>query len=269
MTADGKPPLSAYIRTRNEARMIDKVVRAALQVADEVVIVDSGSTDDTVTLAEAAGARVIRHDWLGNGRQKRLCEDACRHDWLLDLDADEVVTPDLAREIRALFRNGAPAAPIYRTPMAYAPPVGAPWVGFGGVVRRKLYDRRVVRQPDHEAWDQFEPPPGVKIGRLKNPILHYAFRDAAHLVDKVNRNSSTRARALRPKSTPVLVLRIFFGLPIYIAKRYVLNGLFRGGVYGFAFSVMSGVGRWLRDVKMYERRMQEKPTDPRNNDARR
>lgn len=249
------PPVSAFIRAKNEARMIADVVRAALLAADEVVVVDSGSSDDTMALAEAAGARVVRQAWLGNGRQKRFAEDQCRHDWLLDLDADEVVTPALAAEVAALFAAGGPPVRIYRTPVAIAPPVGEPWAGFGGVVRHKLYDRRTVRAPDHEAWDQFDLPPGEPVGALKSPILHYAFADAAHLIDKLNRNSTTRANALDPKPLPVLILRIFFGLPFYVGKRYLLDGLFRGGVYGFAFSMMSGFGRWMRDVKMYERVM--------------
>lgn len=253
-----RPPLSAFIRTKNEARMIGDVVRAALAVADEVVVVDSGSTDDTVSLAEAAGGRVIRQEWLGNGRQKRFAEAACRHDWLLDLDADEMVTPALASEIAALFAEGAPPCRIYRTPVAIAPPVGAPWIGFGGVVRHKLYDRRAVRAPDHDAWDQFDLPPGEPVGMLKAAILHYAFADTAHLIDKLNRNSTTRAVSLAPKPLPVLILRIFLGLPFYVGKRYLLDGLFRGGVYGFAFSMMSGFGRWMRDVKMYERVMRER-----------
>ncbi len=253
-----KPPLSCYIRTKNEARMIEAVVKAALAVAEEVIVVDSGSTDDTVALAQAAGARVITQAWLGNGRQKRFAEAQCRNDWLLDLDADEVVTPALASEIAALFDGGAPACRIYRTPVAIAPPFGAPWIGFGGVVRHKLYDRRAVRAPDHDAWDQFDFPAGERVGAVQAPILHYAFADTAHLIDKLNRNSTTRARALAPKPLPVLVLRIFFGLPFYVAKRYVLDGLFRGGVYGFAFSVMSGFGRWMRDVKMFERLMRDR-----------
>ncbi len=252
-----KPPLSAYIRARNEERTIASVVEAARRVCREVIVVDSGSTDGTVAAARQAGARVIVHEWLGNGFQKRLAEDACAHDWLLDLDADEVVTPALAREIAALFAGGEPPRPIYRTPMAMAPPVGAPWRGFGGATRHKLYDRRVVRAPAHKAWDQFDIPARMRVGVLQEPILHYAFTGAEHLVDKLNRNSSTRARELRPKPGPVLVLRIFFGLPFYVAKRYFLGGLFRGGVYGFAFSVMSGFGRWMRDVKMYERRRAE------------
>jgi len=255
---DRKPPISAYIRTLNEERMIADVVKAALELADEVVVVDSGSTDSTIALATEAGARVIHQDWLGSGRQKRFAEDQCRHDWLLDLDADEIVTPELAAEIRRLFAVGEPPCRVYRTPVAIAPPVGRPWIGFGGVIRRKLYDRRAIRAPDHAAWDQFDIPPGMKVGALSSPILHYAFSDAAHLIDKLNRNSSTRARELAPKSAPALVLRIFFGLPFYVTKRYLLDGLFRGGVYGFAFSMMSGFGRWMRDVKMLERRMRER-----------
>ena len=258
MDTKPKPPLSAYIRTKNEARMIGDVVRAALAVADEVVVVDSGSTDETVALAKAAGARVIAHEWLGNGKQKRIAEDACRHDWLLDLDADEIVSAELAREIKALFKAGAPSCKAYRTPVALAPPVGAPWRGFGGVIRHKLYDRRAVRAPDHAAWDQFDIPAGMATGRLKAAIIHHAFTGADHLMEKLNRNSSVRAREVALKPMPLLVLRIFFGLPVYVFKRYILDGLFRGGVYGFAFSMMSGYGRWMRDVKMFERARVEK-----------
>lgn len=238
--------------------MIADVVAAARLVADEVIVVDCGSTDETVALAQGAGARVIAQSWLGAGRQKRFAEEQCRHDWLLDLDADEIITPALAAEIAALFAVGEPTARVYRTPVAIAPPVGKPWIGFGGVIRHKLYDRRALRAPDHAAWDQFDIPAGEKTGALKAQILHYAFADTAHLIDKLNRNSSTRARELPLKPAPILVLRIFFGLPFYVLKRYLLDGLFRGGVYGFAFSMMSGFGRWLRDVKMFERMARER-----------
>ncbi|MEQ8936302.1 MAG: glycosyltransferase family 2 protein [Amphiplicatus sp.] len=253
-----RPPISAYVRTRNEARLIADVVRAALAVADEVVVIDSGSTDGTPQIAEKAGARVMRQTWLGNGHQKRVGEEACRHDWLLDLDADEVVTPALAGEISALFDNGEPACSVYRTPMAIAPPVGKPWIGFGGVVRHKLYDRRKHRAPEHNAWDQFEIPAGESVGRLTAHILHHAFGVAGQLADKVNRNSTTRAKELKAKPMPILVLRIFFAMPFYFLKRYILDGLIRGGVYGFAYARISAYGRWLRDVKMYERLRRER-----------
>lgn len=252
------PPVSAFIRARNEARLIRETVRAARAAAAEVVVVDSGSTDGTMQIAEKAGARVIRQSWLGNGFQKRFAEEQCKHDWLLDLDADEVVTEALAAEIAALFAGGGPPCSVYRTPVAIAPPVGEPWIGFGGVIRHKLYDRRVHRAPAHAAWDQFDVPAGAAVGRLKAHILHHAFADASQLADKVNRNSSTRARELAPKPMPVLVLRIFFGMPFYFFRRYFIDGLIRGGVYGFAYARISAYGRWLRDVKMYERLRKER-----------
>lgn len=233
--------------------MIDDVVRAALLVADEVVVVDSGSADNTVSLAEAAGATVIVHKWQGNGFQKRIGEDACRHDWLLDLDADEIITPALAGEIAALFAQGEPRCKAFHTPLALVPPVGAPWRDFGLQSRCKLYNRRAIRAPGHAAWDQFTLPGDVPVGRLCEPILHYAFTGAAQFMGKLNRNSSVRAKALAPKSTPYLMLRILFGLPFYFAKKYFLQQYFRGGVYGFALAMMSAQGRWLRDVKMWER----------------
>jgi glycosyltransferase involved in cell wall biosynthesis len=253
--AHARPPVSAYIRTLNEARMIEDVVRAALAVAAEVVVVDSGSRDGTIERAAAAGARVHHQDWLGNGGQKRAAEDLCRHDWLLDLDADEVVSPELAREIALLFAGGEPALPIYEIPLVTAPPYGPPWRGVDVSRRGKLYDRRVARMPDHKAWDQLEPPPGARVGALNAPILHHSFTGIEHLVDKVNRNTTNRARESRLKPRAWVVARVYFGLPIYFLRRYVLHGLFLRGTYGFAFAMTVAIGRWLRDVKMYERHL--------------
>lgn len=252
--ADPAPPISAYIRTLNEARMIGAVVTAALACCDEVVVIDSGSTDDTVAIARAAGARIVVNAWPGNGHQKRVGEEACRHDWLLDLDADEIVSPALAAEIASLFNNGGPVASIYKTPMTVVPPF-QPHARFGTVQRAKLYDRRVIRQPADSVWDQFEIPKGARVGALREPLLHYAYRDADHLTAKLNSYSSLQAREKPPKSRGLLALRIVFGFPFYFLRRFIFEGMFLKGVYGFAFTAMTAHGRWLRDVKMYERRL--------------
>lgn len=246
------PPISAYIRTKNEERMIGDVIRAAQQVVSEVVLVDCGSTDKTVEIAEGLGARVVRSAWLGGGKQKRIAEDACVHDWLLDLDADEVVTPELADEIRALFAHGAPEAPIYELMMATSPPVGPVWRDFNLADRRKLYDRRVVRQPDHANWDQFKVPSGVRVGRLDAPLLHYSFRDLAQLEDKFNRNSSGRARDTKLKPFWQAALRMVLAKPFYFLNQYVRRGLWRAGWYGIAVAEIAAHGRWLKDAKMVE-----------------
>lgn len=249
-----KPSISCYIRTLNEAGTIGDVIAAALLVCDEVLVVDSGSTDGTPAIAERAGARVLFNAWPGNGHQKRFAEEACRHDWLLDLDADEFVTPLLASEIAALFASGEPPARIYKTPMLVVPPF-LQEARFGKVARAKLYDRRAVRQPADPVWDQFDIPPGVPVGALTEPLMHHAFRDAEHLTAKLNGYSSLQAREKSPKSEAELSVRVLFGFPFYFLRRYVFEGLVFQGVYGFAFTAMTAHGRWLRDVKMYERRL--------------
>ena len=251
----GKPaPVTCYIRTLNEERRIGEVIRAARLVVDEVVLVDCGSTDKTLEIAAAEGARVVKQAWLGNGAQKRVGEEAASHDWLLDLDADEIVTPELAEAIGAIFKVG-PDSSIYEVPLVTVPPIGKPWKNFKIAWRRKLYNRKTVRIPDSKVWDQFDAPAGERVRRINKPLLHYSFANIEHVVTKMNKVSSTRARESKLKSLPGTVLRVWFGFPSYFIKEYFFRGLIRGGTYGFAFAMTMSFARWMRDVKMYERHM--------------
>lgn len=249
------PQISCYIRTLNEERCIEEVVRAARNVAEEIIVVDSGSQDKTLELAQSAGAKIIQQPWLGNGFQKRVGEEAAKHNWVLDLDADEIVTAKLAEEIRQIFST-PPEYRLYEFKLVTVPPFGQPWWGFKRAHRVKLYDKSFIRIPAHAAWDQFKVPSGVEVGKLKQPLLHYAFTGIEHIVAKLNRTSGVRARETKLKPLWNVVLRVFFGLPIYFFKEYLLNGLIRGGVYGFTYALTLAFGRWMRDVKMYERHRQ-------------
>lgn len=249
------PPVSAYIRTKNEARRIGDVVRAAKMAAREVIVVDSGSDDGTQEIARDAGATVHHVPWRGNGGQKRAAEDLCTYDWLLDLDADEVIRPELAQGIHELFKGGEePEHPVYGLVQVHAVPFLEPWWNVDNIVKNKFYDRRRIRIPDHPAWDQLEASKKTS-PRLPGVMLHYMFSDIGDLVMKQERNMSRRAAGVKLKSKTALALRIFFAFPIYFLKRYLLKGLFRKGVYGFAFSMTIAYGRWLKDVKLYERHL--------------
>lgn len=232
--------------------MIERVVRAALMVADEVVIVDSGSTDRTKEIAEAAGARVFDQPWLGNGFQKRAAEERCRNDWLLDLDADEIVTEELAASIRSLFSQGEPDKSVYELELVTVPPFGERWSNFSLAYRRKLYDRRAIRMPEHKAWDQIDAPAGMRVGRVQGALDHYSFKNIAHVIDKLNKVSGVRARESRLKSRMSVTLRVLFAFPFYFLKHYLFRGMWRAGRYGFAVAMASAMGRWLRDAKMLE-----------------
>ena len=257
MTDGERPPVSCYIRTLNEGNRIGATVRAAFGVAREVVVVDSGSSDGTVAAAEAEGARVIEQAWLGGGHQKRVGEDACSHDWLLDLDADELVTEELAQEIRGLFEGDRPDADVYRLALMNVDPAGRVWRKARAARRAKLYDRRKVRMPAHGAWDQFTIPSGLRVRRLAGPLLHHTFDDIAHLSRKQGSAMARRVRFLdsaRPAST---ALKVYVGLPYFFFRNYVLRRTWREGAYGFMFSLTTAYNHWLRYAMLHERRLKK------------
>src|SRR5437868_1525706 len=109
-SADPAPsiPLSILIRTLNEADRIAETITAAKALGGEIVVIDAGSKDDTVKIAEGLDARVITHKWEGFGPQRYFGEAQCSHDMIFGLDADEITPPAFVEEIRRLFLNGAP-----------------------------------------------------------------------------------------------------------------------------------------------------------------
>ncbi len=248
------PPISCYIRTLNEESRIGAAVRAALAVACEVVVVDSGSTDGTIAAAEAAGARVVEQPWLGGGHQKRVGETACRHDWLLDLDADEIVSGELAQEIRALFAGGEPDADVFRLPLVTVDPSGRIWRRARAPRRAKLYDRRKIRMPAHGAWDQFRIPAVLRVRRLGGALLHHAFDDIGHLSRKQASAMVRRVRYLDDSQRFRTALRVWFGLPVFFLRNYLLRGQWREGRYGFLFALVTAYNHWLRYALLHEHR---------------
>src|SRR2546430_15878071 len=110
-------PLSVYIIALNEVDRIGSTINAVIDWADEVIVVDSGSSDGTAEFARSLGARVVQHPWKGFGRQRRFSESLCNNDWVLGIDADECVTPQLKNEITALFHSGGPKLVAYGMPI--------------------------------------------------------------------------------------------------------------------------------------------------------
>jgi glycosyltransferase involved in cell wall biosynthesis len=253
-------PLSCYIRTLNEAKRIGPVIDKIREIGAEVIVVDSGSTDNTREIARRAGAKVVEHAWEGNGFQKRVGEEAASNDWLLDLDADEVLSPELQETIRSLFADGPPKPAVYSLQLVTVPPVprGAVWKNCSLAWRNKLYHKSLLRMPAHAAWDQLDIPKTVKPIRLKGGLLHYSFPDIAFMLNKMNKVSSVRARETKLKPKGPLALRVLFGFPFYVLDRLIIKRMYKTGVYGFACAAVIASNRWLKDVKMYEQHLQQK-----------
>src|SRR5205085_3999853 len=108
-----RAPLSAVLITRNASAVLDACLES-LAFVDEIVVVDSASTDSTIEIAMRRGARVVQKEWLGFGRQKQFAVDQAKHDWVLCLDSDERVSPELAKSIQGALSS--PVSPVYRMP---------------------------------------------------------------------------------------------------------------------------------------------------------
>jgi len=247
--------VSVTIITLNEASNIEACL-AAVSWADEVLVVDSGSTDDTVARAQARGARVIVRAWPGSyAAQKNFAAAETTHDWILSLDADERVTPALAEEIRQVLANPGETAG-YRIPRLT-------W-HLGRWIRTtdwypdnqlRLYDRRRADWPPrlvHESVTARGP-----IGYLKHDLEHYAYRDIAHHHDAMNRYTTLAARQMFEKGRRATVFDLAVHPPAAFFRNYVLKRGFLDGLPGFIISRMNAHYVFLKFAKLWELQKKE------------
>ncbi len=249
------PPLSIFIITKNEADRLGETLKAVEGLSDDIVVVDSGSTDGTQAVAEAGGARVIFNPWPGYGQQKRFGEDQCRGPWLLNIDADEVIPPDLKAEILRLFERGEPAEEAYTVRIAEIfPGEGAPHPFAYALAPVRLYRKDKGRYSSSLVHDRVELQPGTRVGRLKGIIHHRSVRSLGDQIEKLNRYSDQQAVDLDLRGVAIPTWRLFVEFPVSFMKAYFGRRHIVRGVYGFLTAMNYAIARHLRVAKNYERR---------------
>ena len=247
-------PISCFIIAFNEVDRIGATIRSVRGWVDEVIVVDSGSTDGTVALAQAEGARVIHNAWPGFGQQKRFAEDRCRNGWLLNLDADEVVTPELAAEIEALFRDGEPAPAAYGMQVSIVyPGWQRPRIWGRDHYCLRLYDRRRVRFRDSTLHDSVVPG-GEPVGHLRGVVHHHTMRSIAEFERKSDARATYQALHMARKSPWWLRMRLVTELPGSFLKYYIVRGHITGGWMGVRVAAIIAWYRWVRILRMYRHR---------------
>jgi glycosyltransferase involved in cell wall biosynthesis len=248
-------PLSVFIIAKDEADRIGDTIRAVRDLTDDLVVVDSGSEDGTQEVAEALGARVIFNAWPGYGPQKRFAEDQCRHDWLLNLDADEVVPPELKAEIRAVFEGPAPARDAYRIGIAEIfPGEQQPHPLAYTLTPVRLYRKSRGRYSPSLVHDRVELAPDVDPARLRGVIHHFSVRSLGDQIEKLNRYSDQQAEDLDLRGVTIPTWRVLFEFPAAFLKAYVGRRHALRGTYGFLTAMNYAISRHLRIAKHYERR---------------
>jgi glycosyltransferase involved in cell wall biosynthesis len=243
------PKLSVTIITRNEAANIAAALQSAAW-ADELVVVDSESTDDTVTIAREHTDRVVVRPWPGYADQKNFAASLAAHDWILSLDADERITPALADEIRkTLLRE--PDAGGFRIPRVT-------W-HLGRWIRTtdwypdhqlRLYNRRRARWTGRYVHEGVEV--DGAIGILANDLQHFPFSGIADHLETIDRYSTHAARQMHEAGRRAGVLAMLGHPPLAFLRNYLARGGVRDGVPGLIVSLLNAGYVFLKFAKLWE-----------------
>ncbi|WP_319782702.1 glycosyltransferase family 2 protein [Oceanisphaera sp. IT1-181] len=246
-----RPTLAAVLIVKNEAENLADCL-ATLDWVDEIVVLDSGSTDDTQAVAESAGARFfVNSEWPGFGKQRQIAQSHVQSDWVLWIDADERVTPELKTSIEAALTKPK-ANTVYSIPRLS-------WV-FGRFIRHcgwypdrvlRLYPKALTGYNDALVHEKVHINKGVKVKKLQGDLLHYTYQNLEHYLVKSAGYARAWAeqRQLRGKQASISQ-GIFHGLGCFI-KMYVLKAGFLDGKQGFLLSVLSAHSTFVKYADLW------------------
>ncbi len=247
-----KQPLSVIITTFNEENNIRRVLDS-VQWAEEILLIDSFSQDNTVTIARKYGATVHKRKYEGPADQKNWAIPLARHPWVLILDADEKVTAQLQTEIIAKVNdpeNTYDAFWIRRQNYFLGRRIRYSGWQNDAVIRLIRRDR--CRYNSKQVHEEIETA-GIRVGSLSNPMEHFTFRDVTHFIDKMQRYARWSAQDYAHQTPKIgwfhLIIKPFFRF----FKHFILQRGFLDGKRGFIISAIMAWGVFLRYLHLMER----------------
>lgn len=248
-----KPPVSAVIIARNAERLL-AVVLEALQWCDEIVVVDSGSTDATVAIARAAGATVVHRPFDGYGPQKAFAVGLARNNWVFVVDADEVVSPALGSEIESAIKSVEQGTSSYR---GFEVPITL--VFMGRLMRHgaenkmphlRLFDKRYGNYNTalvHERVVLDGP-----VGQLESDMVHDSYGSLETYFEKFNQYTTAAATDLAARGKSAGMFTIVLRFPVTFIRQYFGRGHLFNGYPGFLWSLFSAMYPVVKYAKLRE-----------------
>lgn len=243
------PKVSVTIITLDEADHIGAAIDSA-SWADEIVVVDSGSADETVAIARAKGARVETRAWSGYIDQKNFAHGLAANDWIFSLDADERITPALAGEIRGLLATEPPHRG-YRVPrVTYHLGRWLRTTDFYPDYQARLYDRRSARWTGRYVHESVRVDGGT--GQMANELQHYSYRDLRDHLERINHYTSLAARQMLESGRRAGPLDMLVHPPAAFLRNYILRRGFLDGTVGLTLSIVNAYSVFLKFAKLWE-----------------
>lgn len=241
-------PVSVYIVTKNCEQTLADTLSSVADFA-EIILVDSGSTDNTIEIAQAFNCKIYHQEWLGFAKQKQLALSYCQQDWVLNLDGDEVVSPELKADIDACIRDNSTVGldiPIHDCFLGFPPPK---WSRYN---RRIRFFKRNCGGYDlqKQVHESISVQGAVK--QAKGAIRHYGENSISIKVEKNNQYSTLRADEKFSKGKKSNVLKLVFILPLTFIKSYIFRRGFLNGKRGFIASTVNAFYAFLKEAKLYE-----------------
>jgi (heptosyl)LPS beta-1,4-glucosyltransferase len=247
--------ISATIITFNEESNI-KAACESVAWADEVVVVDSNSTDQTRELAEACGARVITNTWPGFGAQKQFAVEQAKHEWIFSLDADERVSDELKNSIESLRRTKeSDLADGYE--VARRTYYQQRWIRGGGWYpdrQLRLFRKTKGHWKERHIHESVTMNPGARVGRLAGDLLHYTSQDAAHHHRMIGeRYAPLAALQMFEDGRRTSVLAVASAGPAAFIRSLILKGGLRDGFAGFTIASFAAHHAFLKHLMLWEK----------------
>ena len=246
-------PISCFIIAENESDRIGKTIRSVSGLVEEIIVVDSGSSDGTQKIAEELGAKVFFNDWKGYGPQKRFGEECCNNNWILNLDADEYLSDDIKNEIYEIFQDYQPKFYFYSLKVVpIYPNWSRPRLLSAHHKCVRLYNKNYGRFSDSPVHDSVQVAQH-QVKSLKEPVFHNSVRSIKHLIEKENNYIMLQSLTLKGKNKFLLFIRLFTELPFAFFKYYVIRRHFTGAFSGLITACILAYFRWKRIFVLFKK----------------
>jgi glycosyltransferase involved in cell wall biosynthesis len=252
------PTLSAIVITRNEAHNLHDCLQSMKGLVDEIIVVDSQSTDDTVAIAQQHGAKVTQPaDWPGFGPQKNRALDLATSDWVFSIDADERVTPELAAEIRRVLQTEESGL-AYKLPrLSWYCGKFIHHAGWQPDYVLRLFKRGTARFSDDLVHERVLTQ--HKVGALQHHLLHYSYLNFSQVLSKVDAYSSASAQQAYARGKRASVAGAVGHGAWAFFRTYVIRRGFLDGAHGLALAISNAETSYYKYLKLWQMAQSEAP----------